>query len=116
MKAKERTEKDKIKLRYSTAFNKALNDSEFKSFRELALSVGLEPAHIQRIATGKVNVVLTTVIALVEGLGISFNVFGKYYDEVSESDIMQFLEALEERKGPKIKKKPARKKSTSRKK
>jgi transcriptional regulator with XRE-family HTH domain len=41
------------------------------SLRKLAASSGLEYSQVQRIAKGKVNLALTTIIALCEGLDIS---------------------------------------------
>ena len=98
MKAKEKPEKDKIKLRYAVALTKALEDSRFNSFRDLALQSGLEPAHIQRISVGKVDVVLTTCIALAEGLGITYALMSTYYDKVTDKEIQEFIKAIEARK------------------
>jgi hypothetical protein len=119
MKAKEKGEKDKIKLRYAVGLARALEDSSFNSFRDLALNTGLEPAHIQRISVGKVDVALTTSISLAEGLGITYAELSSYYDEVTEKQIQEFLKMIESRqrkKGNAIGTKhtrPQKKKSTN---
>ena len=98
MKAREKEEKDKIKLRYAVGLARALANSKYNSFRDLALQSGLEPAHIQRISVGKVDVALTTCISLAEGLGISYTELSTYYDKVTDKDIQDFLQAMEARK------------------
>jgi transcriptional regulator with XRE-family HTH domain len=116
MKAKEKEDKHKIKLIYAVGLAKALKESKFKSFRDLALNTGFETAHIQRIAAGKVDVVLTTSVALAEGLGITYSELSKYYDQVTESDISRFLEDQTKRRKNSLnkpKKKQLRKKSKS---
>ncbi len=115
MKAKERAEKLIIKVRYAVGLTKALKESKFNSFRDLALHTGFEPAHIQRIAAGKVDVVLTTNISLAEGLGISYSNLSAYYDRVTEKDILEFLNDQEGRKRKSPKKKTATKKNSKRK-
>lgn len=105
MKAKEGDEKQKIKLRFAVGLSKALQESKFKSFRDLALHTGFETAHIQRIATGKVDVVLTTCIALAEGLGIEYSELSTYYEQVTDKEIAEFLETQEKRKRKPVAKK-----------
>lgn len=45
--------------------------AEKNSLRALAARSGLEPSHVQRIAKGKVDVAMTTLFSLAEGLKIS---------------------------------------------
>lgn len=105
MKAKEKEEKQKIRLRFAVGLSNALKDSKYKSYRDLALNTGFEPAHIQRIATGKVDVVLTTAIALAEGLGIKYSELAQYYETVTEKQINNFIEELQQRKRKTVSKK-----------
>lgn len=48
-----------------------LTKSKDLSLRKLAAASGLEYSQVQRISKGKVNLTLTTVIALCEGLEVS---------------------------------------------
>lgn len=108
MKPKEKREKLNIKLRFAAGLEKALKNSGFSSFRQLALHIGFEPAHIQRIATAKVDIALSSAVSLAEGLGISYTELASYYDGVTESDIRKFLEQQESRR-----RKPAKKSKPS---
>ncbi|WP_341840399.1 helix-turn-helix transcriptional regulator [Chitinophaga caseinilytica] len=98
MKPLELEEKTEIKLRYATALHKAFKASGLKSFRKIASLAGMEPSHIQRIATGKNDVTLTTNVAISKALGISYGEFAQYYDEVTPGDIKEFVEYLEAQK------------------
>ncbi|MDB5229610.1 MAG: hypothetical protein JWN76_415 [Chitinophagaceae bacterium] len=91
MKAKEKEEKENIKLRYAVGLANALKKSQYKSFRDFALNIGFEPSYMQRIASGKVDIALSTSISLAEGLGISYAILSNYYDEVQETEIKDFL-------------------------
>lgn len=98
MKAQEKEEKIAIKLRYAAGLYKALKDSPIKSYRKLAKEAGMEPAHIQKVSVGKLDVTLTTTIAIAQALGISFSKLSAYYDAVTDADIKEFLAYLEEQK------------------
>jgi transcriptional regulator with XRE-family HTH domain len=98
MKAQEKSEKQKIKLRYAAALYKALTNSHLKSYRKLAKEAGMEPSHIQKISVGSVDVSLTINIAIANALGISYAELAKYYDSVNEKDIEVFLQYLEKQK------------------
>jgi hypothetical protein len=114
MKAKDKSEKELIKLKYATGLEKALKESQFASFRELSIHISFEPSHIQRISTGKIDVVLTTNVALAEGLGMSLSQFSAYFDNVTEKEMADFAKRMEERKrsskSSKLKKNKKRKK------
>ena len=94
MKAKDEKEKNKIKILYAIALNKALKDSKFESYRQLAIEAGMETAHIQRIATGKVNVSMSVNIAIKDALGLSSSAYGKYFDDVTDEDISVFKKEI----------------------
>ena len=105
----ERDEKQRIRLRYAVGLSNAFKKSKYKSFRELALNTGFEPSHIQRIAAGKVDVVLTTAIALAEGLGLSPSELFAFYEAATEKEIAEFVAAQQVRKRtPSLKSKSAK--------
>jgi predicted transcriptional regulator len=116
MKALEKEDKKRIKFRFAVGLYKALQDSHIKSFRKLAKEAGMEPAHIQRISVGKVDVTLTTNIAIAEALKISYSVLAVYYDNVTDDDTVIFLKYLSEQKKLRGKKKKALKKNKIKKK
>ena len=62
--------KEQILQRFAEAILGAAKEKDL-SLRKLAASSGLEYAQVQRIAKGKVNLALTTIVALCEGLEIS---------------------------------------------
>lgn len=62
--------KEQILQRFAEAVIDAAKKKNL-SLRKLAASSGLEYSQVQRIAKGKVNIALTTVMALCEGLEIS---------------------------------------------
>ncbi len=90
---KGKDEKELIKLRFAVGLEKARGEN---SLRGLASDSQLESAHVQRIAAGKVDTVLTTLISLAEGLCLTFAELATYYDEVTEKDIQEYLEKKEE--------------------
>lgn len=91
MKAQEKEEKAKIKFRYAVALYKALQDSSLQSYRRLASAAGMEPAHIQKIATGKLDITLTTSVAIANAFGITYTDLSAYYDSITEEDTKTFI-------------------------
>jgi DNA-binding XRE family transcriptional regulator len=87
-------EKIRIKLRYAAALHKALKASPLVSFRKLAKEAGMEPAHIQKISVGKLDVSLTTCIAIANALGLSYTELLAIYDHITEEDIDLFAAYL----------------------
>lgn len=68
-----------VKLqKFGNAILKAAKEKDL-SLRKLAAASGLEYAHVQRISKGKVNLELTTILALAEGLEISPEKLFAYY-------------------------------------
>ena len=86
----ETKDKEAIKHRYAAALYKALKASHFNSYRSLALHCGIEPTHMQKISTGKVDVSTTTNVAIANGLGITYTDYSAYFDMLSEVDIKEF--------------------------
>jgi transcriptional regulator with XRE-family HTH domain len=106
MKPLEKSDKDAIKLRFAVGLSKLLAKSEIKSWKKLAREAGMEPSHIQKIASGKVDVALTTNISLATAFQISYAELAATYEQVTDKDVQEFLEnkmELKKHKGkPKI--------------
>lgn len=79
-------DKEDIKLRFALCLQKAIEDNEM-TLRGLAAASGLEYTNVQRASVGEVNIALTTIIALAEGLGISPSKFFLYYEKVNQDEI-----------------------------
>jgi len=71
------TAKEKILSQFATNLKK-LREEQGISIRELAVRSDLEYTQVQRIEKGKVNIALTTLIALSNGLGVSPEILLKY--------------------------------------
>ena len=98
MKAQNKAEKDRIKLQFAAAISKALKNSRLDSYRQLAKEAGMEPAHIQKISTGKLDLSLTKIIAISDALGLTFADLADFYVNVTEKDMDDFLQSLEMQK------------------
>jgi hypothetical protein len=61
-----------------------------RKFAELS---GMEYSHIQRIAAGKVNLALSSIISLAEGLDFNFAELAAYFDGVGKTEIKEFLKS-----------------------
>ncbi len=59
--------KTQIQENFGIALKKAIKLRKL-SLRKLAAEADMEYSHVQRIAAGKVNLELTTIIAIAEGL------------------------------------------------
>ncbi len=64
--------KDKIQAEFAKHLT-AIRTKKGLSIRQLAATAGLEYSHVQRIEKGKVNLALTTMVALAEGLEITLS-------------------------------------------
>lgn len=64
--------KDKIQAEFAKNLT-AMRTKKGLSIRQLAATAGLEYSHVQRIEKGKVNLALTTMVALAEGLEIKLS-------------------------------------------
>ncbi len=62
--------KEEIQQRFGEHLTR-LREGKGISIRELAARANLEYSQVQRIEKGKVNLSLSTIVALSEGLGIS---------------------------------------------
>lgn len=70
--------KEEYKINFGNAVLKALKDKNL-SIRKLAASSGMEYSHLQRITKGKVNVELSTILSIAEGLEITPSELFSYY-------------------------------------
>ena len=103
MKPQDKEDKDQIKLRYAAGLHKALKERSIKSYRKLATAAGMEPAHVHRIVRGRIDVALTTNIAISKALGLTYAQLAAYYDSVTQKDIDEYVEA-EKQRNAKVKK------------
>jgi len=71
------TAKEKALLKFA-AHLKKFREAQDISIRELAARSDLEYSQVQRIEKGKVNIALTTLLALAEGLDVSPDTLLKY--------------------------------------
>ena len=121
-------EKENIKLKLATCFriilknkkeidleNKA-NDVEdlrlVSSLRQLESESGLSYTIIQRLSVGKRDIQFTSLITLIENLGVTFSEFANLYDSITEKQIADEKVGIENNKNKKkrVKKKILHKK------
>ncbi|MBE9462120.1 helix-turn-helix domain-containing protein [Dyadobacter subterraneus] len=71
--------KEMNQLKFAKAILKAAEEKNL-SLRKLSAASGLEFSQVQRIAKGKVNLALSTIISLAEGLEITPSELFQYYE------------------------------------
>jgi hypothetical protein len=98
VKALTESEKTYVKQRFSVTLTKALKRSPLLSFRGLALTAGMEPSHLQRIATGQSGLLLTTPIPIAERLGLTWAQLADIYVNLTDDEITRYLEEIDSRK------------------
>lgn len=81
--------KEEIRLRFALGLQKAMRDKKI-TLRGLAANAGLEYTNVQRASVGKVNLALSTIVALAEGLEISPSKLLSYYERVSLEEVGSF--------------------------
>ena len=74
---------EKTKLQFASTLMDAISAYEVEkgsklSHRQFALQSNLEYSHVQRITKGKVDLTLTTIVALAKGLEISPDLLMKF--------------------------------------
>lgn len=85
-----------ITLKKLLSENKTLpintNDEKevLKSYENIAIAADLRKATVNDIFNANTQSRIITLIAIVESLGFSMNVFGEIYDNVTEKDIADF--------------------------
>ncbi|MGB6083872.1 hypothetical protein [Moheibacter sp.] len=62
-----------------------------KSYESIAIAADLRKATVNDIFNANTKSRIITLIAVVESLGFSMNLFGKIYDAVTEKEIADFL-------------------------
>lgn len=109
----EQKEKDYTKLKLATCVRKILNENRLRdannkskgiedmslvdSLRQIEAASGLSFTIIQSTSTGKRDPQFTTLIALIDSLGISFSKFASIYDKISEAEIEEVKKDIETR-------------------
>ena len=107
-------ENENIKLRLATVFRKILNerkviskDNETKgiedlkhidNMRQLESSSGSSFTIIQRTLAGKRDIQFTTLLTLIDALGITFSQFADLYDALTKDDIKKAIAEIEGKK------------------
>lgn len=107
-------EKENNKLRLATVFRKILNDKKIigrenkakgvedlthiDNMRQLESSSGSSFTIIQRTLAGKRDIQFTTLLTLIDTLGITFSQFANLYDSITKEDIKKALTEIEGKK------------------
>ena len=110
----EAKEKNIIKLKIGLCIQKLIaQQNEVKSvevhktissLRKLAASSAVEFAIIQKIASGKRNPALSTLVAICEGFGISTAELFALYDNITDKELQHKIEEIKKKKTKKKKK------------
>ncbi|QEC41557.1 hypothetical protein [Pseudobacter ginsenosidimutans] len=106
----EEKEKDLIKLKAALVFKKiidnnkgiaeklkeqnAINPDLITSYRKWETASGVPIASISEIMTGERNASLTTLVTLINSLGINTQTFGQAFDNITESELRDFKKEL----------------------
>lgn len=106
--------KDYIKFKLATCFrtilknkknrdleNKANNIEDLRlvaSMRQLEAESGLSYTIIQNVSVGKRDIQFTSLISLIESLGISFSEFAQIYDAITENQMVDEKSEIEKNK------------------
>nr|WP_295933679.1 helix-turn-helix transcriptional regulator [uncultured Dyadobacter sp.] len=75
--------RDQILQKFAEAILEIAKEKNL-SLRKLAAASGLEYSQVQRIAKGKVNMALTTIVALCEGLDVPVSTIFKKIEHLSK--------------------------------
>lgn len=113
MKSGIKAKRDVLRLRLAATIDKAKQASGFESYRELAREAGIAQSHLQLIVTGQKDVWLSTLIALLDPLGLSLGTFGRMFEDITDKEIAAYVLVLEERRKQKGTKRGAKAMSKS---
>lgn len=83
-----------LPYRFAIGLHKALKKSKVKSFGKLAKIAGIEPAQMQKISCGMVDVPYSVSIAIADALGITPSEFFSYPEKISEKQAKAFFNYL----------------------
>lgn len=67
------------------------------SLRKLAAASGTEYAIIQKISTAKKDPQFSTVLSIIEGLGISLTEFAEVFDSIPDKEVTEYQKQLEKK-------------------
>lgn len=85
------------KAMYSRNREKGIEDlSLIDTVRQLEAASGLSYNLIQGVAAGKRDPQFTSLITLIESMGISLSKFASLYDKVTDADIQATIKQIEE--------------------
>lgn len=104
--------KTRIKFRLAACIRKIISDNKamhnrnrekgiedislIDSVRQLEAASGLSYNLLQGVAAGKRDLQFTTLITLIEAMGISLGKFAALYDKITEADIQAAVKQIEE--------------------
>lgn len=66
-------------------------ENSIVSLRKLAAASGVEYSIIQKISSGQKDPQITTILALVEGMGMSVSEFFSYFEKIPEHSILKAM-------------------------
>jgi hypothetical protein len=108
----ERKNKTYVSLRLAACIRKIISDNKvmhsrnrkkgiedlslISSGRQLEAASGLSITIIQKVMAGKRDLQFTTLITLIESLGISLSKFAALYDKLTDADIQDAIKQMEE--------------------
>lgn len=85
-----------ILLRFAAAIYNAMKAHNIRSFRQLALAIDkMDVSELQYFGRGEREPGLGKIIAIADGIGITFGELGRYYDEVTDKDLQNTRLRLE---------------------
>ena len=107
----ERKNKTYVSLRLATCLRKIISDNKamhnrnkekgiedlslIYSGRQLEAASGLSSNIIQGVMAGKRDLQFTTLLTLIESLGISLSKFATLYDKITDADIRDAIKQME---------------------
>ena len=103
-------EKDHIKLKAALVFKRIIDSNKkaaeklkdqnegdlylITSYRKWEAASGIPIASISEIMSGDRNAAITTLVTLINTLGVSVEEFGRAFDAITESEIREFKKEL----------------------
>ena len=110
----EQSEKEYTKLKLATCIRKVLKENRLTgtqnqnkgieditlvdSMRQVGAASGLSFTIIQETSAGKRDPQFTSLISLIEALGITFTKFANIYDKITDAEIEELRKDIEERR------------------
>lgn len=66
-------------------------ENSIVSLRKLAAASGVEYSIIQKISSGQKDPQITTILALVEGMGMAVSEFFSHFEKISEHSVLKAM-------------------------